>query len=111
MYDPNGREHATAKLISLENVDVTDFDTYCWDGTFKIVRDCPEHYQLVILSGLVTGQNGQKRSYPIPIAYGLLPGASTSDYLLFLRNLNRLSGYKLNIKERFNFQLSIGCTH
>ena len=103
MIDANGRQHESAKLIALENVDVADFETFSWDGTFKLCRDVPEHYQLVILSGLVTGQNGQKRSYPIPIAYGLLPGASTADYLLFLRNLNRLSGYKLEIKEKFTF--------
>ena len=103
MIDANGREHESAKLIALADVDVTDFDTYSWDGTFKACRDCPEHYQLVILSGLVTGRNGQKRSYPIPLAYGLLPGASTEDYLLFLRNVNRLCGFKLNIKEKFKF--------
>ena len=100
MIDANGREHESAKLIALENVDVSDFDTFAWDGTFRICRDVrPKHYQLVILSGLVTGRNGQKRSYPNPIAYGLLPGASTADYLLFLRNVNRISGFKLNIKE------------
>lgn len=92
MIDANGRPHATDRLLMLENIDLSIFKHYAWDGTFRLVRDLkPKYAQVVILSGLVTADNDQQRSTAIPVAFGLLSGQSTESYLMFLRNVNRIS--------------------
>ena len=101
MIDANGRPHQSARLFMLENNDLGIYENYAWDGTFEIVKDLkPKYEQLVILSGLVTASNEQHRSTAIPIAFGLLPSKRKDDYLMFLRNVNRISGNKFDPKER-----------
>ena len=100
MIDGNGRPHATDRLFMLENVDLSIFQNFAWDGTFKLTRDLkPKFEQCVILSGLVTGENDQQRSTAIPVAFGLLSSQSTESYLMFLRNVNRISQNKFNPQE------------